>query len=384
MNERRARPRALALGILAVPVDRATRRIIRETWLQDRAFASGRAVARFVIGSAPCAHEHVDSEQRKFGDVVFVNASDCEPWHAGHKVHEWYKYALRHLPARWYGKVEDDSLVNVGPLLRDLAALRDARLVHVYGINVQWIAHCRQHKRGDWTRASAANSCALGCWLGRLAQNARPPNCDRGFDGSPIVPGSAACPSLPTAPFAPGPLEVRSAAIAAIVAKCRYADEYFSSLVARGALIKDECASTDGSQGHAIGECAAERFERLLVADASPHRQAYASGATFNTLRRAANLSAAGRRLRSLTVASELTVVHPIKRDRLPETWRSLWHLLEPLAVRPSTGPGNKASAALAHRSVTLVSVDLGRVTDRGRRTPIASPASEARAWGVS
>ena len=195
----------LALGIVAVPADRSTRDNIRATWLRDDAFADGRASARFVIGSAACALSALAKEQSLHGDIAFVNASDCSPWHAGHKVHAWFQYALRRLPAHWYGKAEDDSMLSVAPLLRDLAMLRRARpAVHLYGISLQWIAHCRQHHSSHHTtgppmaRSWAARTCAQGCWLGRLQDShRRPPRCERAFDAAPVVPGSSDCPILP-------------------------------------------------------------------------------------------------------------------------------------------------------------------------------------------
>ena len=109
-----ATTRSLALGIVAVPADATMRARIRETWLRDSAFVDGRAAGRFVVGAAAtCARAAVNAEHRLHGDIAFVNTSDCHPWHAGQKVHAWYKYALRHLPARWYGKAEDDCIVNV-------------------------------------------------------------------------------------------------------------------------------------------------------------------------------------------------------------------------------------------------------------------------------
>ena len=172
------------------------------------------------------------------------------------------------------------------------------------------------------------------------------------------------------APFAPGPLEVRSAHLASIVAGCPYADEYFASLVARGVLISDECASTDGSQGHAIGECAAEQLGgTLVVADADPRRQAHASSSTFALLRRTANKSAAGLQMhgrRGAAVASELTIVHPIKADRNAETWTTLWSLL----ARQSFGAPNRA--ARSHAPISMMRVDLGSVHD-GRQRPVVT-----------
>ena len=242
------------------------------------------------------ALRRVQREASQHGDIAFVNASDCSPWHAGHKIHAWYRWALRSLPARWYGKARGDSIVSIEPLLMELSMLPDT--VHLFGVNLQWIAHCRQQATTlTWSKPLAAQTCAQGCWLGRVASSLkratrRPPRCEKAFDGRPVTPGSTLCHMLPYAPFAPGPLEVRSSQLAQLVASCSYADAYFHSLVTRGALINDECASTDGSQGHAIGECAAEAWGHLVVADGDMWRQSYANSGLFAHLRRAANTSA--------------------------------------------------------------------------------------------
>ena len=177
--------RQLSLGIVAVPADTTTRDNIRRTWLRAKAFSDGRAAARFVVGSDACTR-HVQREASQHGDIAFVNASDCSPWHAGHKIHAWYRWALRSLPARWYGKAEDDSIVSIEPLLMELSMLPDT--VHLFGVNLQWIAHCRQQPTTlTWSKPLAAQTCAQGCWLGRVASSLkratrRPPRCE-GFDG---------------------------------------------------------------------------------------------------------------------------------------------------------------------------------------------------------
>ena len=354
----------LALGIIATPADRTARANIRASWLLAPAFADGRATARFVLGDVPCARAAVKGEKALHGDIAFVNASDCSPWHAGHKVHAWYQWALRRLPALWYGKAEDDSFIGVEMLLAQLRALRrpSARSngYLLYGINPQWVAHCRQLAGAgarSWTDSAAARSCAQGCWLGTLEEHRQPQPCVRGFDGAAVAPGSEICPLLSYAPFVPGPLEVRSTRLAALVANCGYAADYFASLVARGARTRDECASGDGSQGLAIRECAAERLEHLLVADGGSQRQAYASSATFALLERAAaNINSSDPRARReqraasrrANAPAQLTAIHPIKPDRSAETWRTLWALLTavqaPRADRRAAG-GSTARA---------------------------------------
>jgi hypothetical protein len=239
----------LVLGVLADPANAASRDAMRRTWLLDPAVTTGAAIVRFVIGAlAPCAQDTL-GEARSHGDVAYVNTSDCAPWHASSKVHAWFAYALLRFPSTpWFGKAEDDSMLRVGSLLADLALLRSSSSArHVlYGANMQWIAHCRQRRSAARARSGAVDpttwsrrTCAQGCWLGTLAREitssgrSRPARCERGFDGAAVLPGSADCPILPYAPFAPGPLDVRSAPLARLVATCGYARSYFASMVTR-------------------------------------------------------------------------------------------------------------------------------------------------------
>lgn len=350
----------LAIGILSVPTDHRSREFIRGTWLRDEAIVKrGSAVARFVIGARRrCAIHLCVAENDKHGDMAFVNSSDCQPWHASHKVSEWYRYAIRSFPfARWLAKAEDDSMVLVSAILADLALLRHVR-VDYYGFGLQWIAHCRQDVSHAPRLANykqwAAVTCAQGCWLGKMAGtlgsaatgSGRPSRCERGFDGRSIFAGShpassdvlgtvasaSICSSLPYGVFAPGPLEVRSRHLATQLAtRCPYADAYFASLVARGRAIRDECASTDGAQGHVLAECmrsARPRYGALIVADGGEARQAYPSRATAARLTRAAH-NATGRSDVTAAAASELSVLHPIKPGPTSAAaWSSFWRMM--------------------------------------------------------
>ena len=223
---RRGRLVDFALGIMVVPARRALRDDIRATWLRPASRDAGVA-AHFVAGQlSQCARTALAAEAALHGDVFFVNSSDCQPWFSAEKVHAWYLTALRLYPrARWFGKVEDDAMLRVSSVTADLRAL-SSLVDHdspVYVGYMQWSAHCRQLERARGRgREWAATTCAQGCWLGDVAPSAggRAPRCEKAFDGRSVVPGSAACPSLAAHPFAVGPLEVRSAGLARLVAHC--------------------------------------------------------------------------------------------------------------------------------------------------------------------
>ena len=375
----------LALGVLAVPSDVRQRDSIRATWFQDDSVLQRLIAARFVIGAArPCERSRCDKEARRHGDIAFVNASDCAPWHASHKVHAWYQWAMQEFSAvPWIGKLEDDTLIAPSILLADLAIVqqgagtatcndahgtREQRCpsVDYYGVNFQWIAHCRQHSSGSRGSSSSgsssraaieapltvgwsARSCAQGCWLDTVhvtlttsrngnerVTSGRPRRCETSYDRRPVVQGSADCGSLSYGPFAPGPLEVRSRRLASLIGSCAYADEYFVSLATRGALIKDECASTDGAQGHVIAECIASSSEDAAIAIADGggkwHRQSHPDRGTAALLRRELNASFAA------APEPPPYILHPIKQAGFAGSsdaaWRSFWGWLRDLPPR--------------------------------------------------
>ena len=63
------------------------------------------------------------------------------------------------------------------------------------------------------------------------------PHCAVDYDGSRAHHGSAQCPEVVIAPFAIGPIEVRSRPLARQIADCSNADNYFSALTQRGIVI---------------------------------------------------------------------------------------------------------------------------------------------------
>ena len=117
-------------------------------------------------------------------------------------------------------------------------------------------------------------------------------------------------------PFAVGPLEVRSAALAREVAACDYANRYFDAQASRGRLVETECNGCDGAQGHAIGACVAGT---LRVADLGWRRQKYACWG------RDAAFGCRPNVLIETINASGTMIVHPVKahlpRARRLELW---------------------------------------------------------------
>ena len=333
----------LALGILAVPADRASRDSLRATMLRDEAVLSGRAVVRFVIGAsrlavASCLRaSKVKAEHLQHGDIAFVNASDCQPWYASHKVHAWYASALRAYPnTPWLGKSEDDALIKLSSLLSLVPLVPSAPRFDYFGADLQWIAHCSVRRRllskprpakamSEEFRGFAARSCAQGCWLGRVRGGFSAGACTKAFDGRPLAAGSEDCSEgLHYGAFFPGPFEMRSRRLARAVSGggCASADTYFASLVERGEAIADECASTDGAQGYAISACLGGA--PLVVADMGRRVQAYASLATARSLNRS--------RLVGKSTGPEVVILHPLKPGQWRDTdaaRRDFWRLLD-------------------------------------------------------
>ena len=352
---------------------------MRSTWLRPTSLPAA-VVVRFVAGAVPCALQIMAAEAKTYEDVAFVNASDCAAWHAAAKVHAWYAYALvMHRDASFYGKSEDDAIVHLPALLSSLRPLQRAHeLVQYFGVDFQWVAHCR----GSWPigayagargrsgsmppREWAAKTCAQGCWLGRVARG-KAALCDRAFDGAAVHPGSAECPSLSYAPFAIGPLEVRSAALTRQVASCTDGAEYMRSLTSRGRLISDECASMDGAQGTAMAIClrparmASARHQapnvgvragltrELLLAEAGARRQAYPDSRTQRELYRLLSVFRNASRSRRATVRDGTSA------DSFTSRWAARLSLSGARAEQPARPPPHRACTREAAGALPLV-----------------------------
>jgi len=129
---------SLVLGVMTAPGATRNRDNLRA--LSHRPHAHGVRTV-FVLGDVDCARRPTAAEHIAHRDFVFVNASDCQTWHRAAKVDAWYRHALARWPsAHWIGKSEDDALVRVSALARDLAAL-DATQPWYYGI-MAWIGLC--------------------------------------------------------------------------------------------------------------------------------------------------------------------------------------------------------------------------------------------------
>ena len=266
-SDARAPPR-LVVGVMTAPLINArNRRLIRRTMFE--ALLTHRAIrAAFVVGDVPCARRAMLEESNTHRDVVWINATDCHKAYGAEKVHAWYRHALHAWPSTpWLAKAEDDGLVMLPAVLRDLRSL-DASKLTWYGV-MGWVGSCTLGTgcSVELGRAAAGKTqtdrgfvgCCGGCF-GGLWQGRRVPK-------GPCVPGSketgpfpkavggAACPSVAVSPFPMGPIEVRSRGLAAAVGRCGYARDYFAAMSTRGGAIQNECASMDGAQGHAAAHC---------------------------------------------------------------------------------------------------------------------------------
>ena len=302
---------SLVLGILSAPKSDARRDAARGSWLRDVAVLEGKVSYRFVLGydrssalsqsAAAIACQKLSSAASAASphDVVLVDAPDCHMWHSPAKVHAWFKYALHAFPlTHWLGKSEEDTMIWPSALLVDMSWLPPE--VQYYGI-MGWQGSCRSKHAS--ARSAAAHDGKRGGEeiMARAVSDASqplaaPPECT-GCYGHPIAegislcraatcrPGGAqtngrrccqvGCPkTVRMSPFAVGALDVRSRSLAAAVAKCAYADRYFEVLSQFSEGRQAMCATTDGSQGHAIAECALGELgtETLLMADAGRGR----------------------------------------------------------------------------------------------------------------
>ena len=154
-----------------------TREWIRSTYMGDAASLEG-VLLRFVIGRQGLNQDdkkRLRSERRKYGDLEFIAASDFAQ--AGgifsciDKLFEWFPHAVRAYPgAAFYGKADDDSLVDVPRLLRMLRPV--ATLPNVYAGYVQYDSFIRDEwKHCGWgaSPVAAAHGHTAACPAGRAS-----------------------------------------------------------------------------------------------------------------------------------------------------------------------------------------------------------------------
>ena len=393
-------PPQLALGVLSAPAAHARRHAARGSWLQDPAVIDGRVAVRFVLGymlstdghGGPQTAEHAAcralcvAARDSSSDTVLVDAPDCKMWHSPAKVHAWFKHALQAFPATpWIGKTEEDAMLWPTALVVDLASLPSGVLY--YGI-MGWQGSCRSGAAS--AAAVAANAAAAqraldagvahgsgasaapvecsGCYGHPVSDGiglCRSATCRAAGPGSPINRRccQVGCPkSVRMAPFAVGALDVRSRALASDVARCAYADYYFALISrvssARGIM----CTTTDGAQGHAIGECHAPMSspQGMLMADAG--RSRLTDGVACRRRPAAARATGGG----GLGYGTGRTcgdglaqIVHPLKLSNAL-AWNETW-----LALTRHSAPG--IASASAGGALPLVSF---AVSSRGDARP--------------
>ena len=375
----------LALGVVSDPSAWRRRSAARATWLRDPAIVAGQVDVRFVLGSGAsegaadddtvCRNISVGAAQSET-DVVLVPTPDCKMWHSPAKVHAWFQYALTHFPkASWIGKTEDDAMLWPSAVVADLRVLPAD--VDYFGV-LAWQGSCRSLAvDADGQSAGPQVECS-GCYGGPLAEGismCRAAHCRAG--------GAAAlgrrccqvgCPrSMRMSPFAVGALDIRARPFAERVASCGYAQRYFSALSRFGQLLGAMCSTTDGAQGHAIGECALAAGPRhlLVVVDGGDRR--LSDGIACRQIARAATSSTGSTSTANAGCGTGLTVLHPLKRQDVAgwmETWLGLTQpALRPLAHGSSSpriaGTGTDAGSEIrgTHRRYSALPMAYAKVS---------------------
>ena len=191
----------LAMGMVTAPFAFDRREQARNTMLRYEPVLSGRVVFRFVVGDAihtkPQRILSADSadgmrralrrELQTHHDILALDALDGNAVEVAcscvEKTTSWVRYALKAWPtARFIGKTEDDTYVNLAVLDAELRALRGAGNL-LYGYMtlavlpsrptrhperfpkyacVTAIQHCRKEARNRRPKYSE------GCFLGDL------------------------------------------------------------------------------------------------------------------------------------------------------------------------------------------------------------------------
>ena len=320
----------LVLGVMTSPSARLNRDNLRALSHAEPDIAQ-RAHLAFVLGDLHCTRNTTVGEAAKHGDIVYIAAPDCTSWYRAQKFHVWFKFAVRRWPhVPWIGKVEDDAVYRVSSVLRDLSAL-DHHEPWYYGI-LAFGGSCSFQE--ECPGGASAAGCCGGCFAKALSpypqQAARcssgatcpKPHCAVDYDGSRAHHGSAQCPEVVIAPFAIGPIEVRSRPLARQIADCSQSDRYFSALTQRGDALRGDCAAGDAVQAQALTMCAPS----VRLADATWRRMSYTGSAMSkgyqDYVRRQGNTT--------------LAWTHPAKSFH-PARARELWHAFTdlPYAAQP-------------------------------------------------
>ena len=295
----------LVLGVMTAPANVRNRDNVRS--LSHAELGIRRVHAVFVLGDVACARGPIAAEARTHSDFVFVNSSDCAAWHRAAKVQAWFELAVARWPtATWYGKSEDDGLVRISALMRDLAALHPSTEPWYYGI-MAWTGSCTAYVNGcpatypsqasGTTEATSREerlswdgcTAGAGCYGGSLQPHPQESSpCREHQCGVPRCSIAGPCTRANTlmVPFAIGPLEVRSRALALAVAECHEARRYMRAISALGDARADSAggradpgASMDGGQALPLAMC----VRRALLADATWKRMSYTASAVRNS-----------------------------------------------------------------------------------------------------
>ena len=349
----------LALGVMTAPGYVRNRENVRALSHSDPTLA--RVVyAVFVLGDLPCARDPTAEEARRHQDIVYVNSSDCTNWHRAPKVQAWFELAVVRWPAaNWYGKSEDDGLLRIPALLLDLWSLPSNEYV-IYGI-MAWTGACTAfvdncpmdgtpgsgyaRSTASWENCTAGATCFGGALqpmphevsrcLTRHQQRCQgaAEEC-RGMPHLCHVPSctvAGKCSRADTlmAPYALGPVDVRSPRLARAVAECDEAKRYMAAISARAAR---PGATMDGGQALPVAMC----VPRVLIADATWRRMSFTASAVRNS------------RGRNTTV---LGWSHPAKRMASASA-RHVWDAL----VSPQYVPAPLPTYMYAATNCTLAS----------------------------
>jgi len=172
----------LVLGVMTAPAARQNRRNLRElSHSEPDGVAHPKRHARsvFVLGDCECARNGTVREAAHHRDIVYVKSDDCRTWHRPAKVLAWFQFAVSRWPrTSWFAKSEDDGLVRLSSLMRDLAFL-DPGEPWYYGI-MQLTGSCSFRDTcpdapGSSISAAAGSTtadwvgCCGGCFLGALS-----------------------------------------------------------------------------------------------------------------------------------------------------------------------------------------------------------------------
>ncbi len=219
---------------------------------------------RRLTDSLQQEQQQLDQEASHHGDVLGLQTSSVSDCACLELLHAWYKHALDAWPkARFYGKTEDDVLINLPAMRFELVRL--ARLASVRPLWYGLMA---------WTGNGDTEHLGVGCWGGMFEDD--PTLSPKAVRGTLSKEHGCANGAKPIVPAPTHEIDIRSASLARLLAasSCEYPRRWLDAM-GDGRRCLNDCA---GVQGHFLARCVKENVTLAHATWSKVHSNALDNG----------------------------------------------------------------------------------------------------------